>query len=223
MIRFLKKLRGNNMMGLAGKLMGGGSKISFVSVAAAAGANTVALPTHAAGDLIIVHCYNDNNTSFPTTPSGGYTSLIFNSAGTIADRVFYKIATSGSETLGTSTNATDVSATVYRGVNASNPFGNKNLLVNGDVTSTSIRYPQISTGVTPKSWVVLLAGCSASTGATFATPTATVNRVTSIGAADSIIVNDTGSAVGSTTWADRLSAVNQTVKYMARSIEIFSA
>lgn len=223
MIRFLKKLRGNNMMGLAGKLMGGGPKISFVSVAAAAGANTVALPTHAAGDLIIVYCYNNNNTNTPTTPSGGYTSLVLNTATTIADRVFYKIATSGSETLGTSTNTTDVSVTVYRGVNASNPFGNKNLLVNGDVTATSITYPNISAGVTPNSWVVLLAGCSASTGATFSTPAATVNRITSIGSANSIIVNDTGSAVGSTTWASRLSTVNQTVKYMARSIEIFSA
>lgn len=210
------------MMGLAGKLMsGGGSKISFVSVAAAAGANTVALPTHAAGDLIIVHCYNNDNTNIPTTPSGGYTSLIFNTATTSADRVFYKIATSGSETLGTSTNATDVSATVYRGVNASNPLGNRNLQVSS--SATSITYPNISAGVTPNSWVVLLAGCSASTGATFATPAATVNIITSIGAANSIIVNDTGSAVGSTTWASRLSAVNQTVKYMARSIEIFSA
>jgi len=213
------------MMGLAGKLMTkpyASASGLFVSAASAAGANTVALPTHAAGDLIIVFLFNNNSTTIPGPPSGGWSALVTTnfSAGGQAYRIVYKFATSSSETLGTSTSATDVSATVYRGVNTSSPFGSS---VSANTNAQSyITYPSIAT-VASTSWVVLLAGCSASGAAVLTTPSGTTNRTTTVGGSNAITANDTNGPVGATTWAQRNAAVDQVVFAMARSIEILPA
>lgn len=214
------------MMGLAGKLMskpyGSASGISFVS-AASAEANTVALPAHTAGDLIIVFLFNNNSTTIPGTPTGGWTALVTTnfSAGGQAYRIVYKFATSSSETLGTSTNATTVSATVYRGVNASSPFGAG---VSANTSAQSyITYPTLTAITSTTSWVVLLAGCSASGAAVLTTPASTTNRTTTVGGTSTATVNDTNGPVGATTWAGRNAAVDQVVFAMARAIEIVAA
>jgi len=208
------------MMGLAGKLMAKPyASVSglFVSAASAA-ANTVALPTHAAGDLIVVFLFNDNSATVPSPPSGGWTALSTSTSSAFqAYRIVYKFATSGSETLGTSTSATGVSATVYRGVNAISPFGNSASA--NTISQSYITYPSIST-VASTSWIVLLAGCSASGAAILTTPSDATNRTTTVGGSNTVTANDTNAPVGTTTWAARNAAVNQVVSAMARSIEL---
>ena len=87
--------------------------ISLISNAQAL-TDTVAISTHATGDLIIGIATNDNAATIPTRPTG-WTSLWSIGATTSAIAVYYKYAQSNAETFGTWTNADHVSATVWRG------------------------------------------------------------------------------------------------------------
>lgn len=87
--------------------------ISLVSNAQAV-ANTVAMPTHATGDLLLVCTTNDNATVAPTLPTG-WINLWALGSGTGAMTVGYKYAQSNAETTGTWTNADQISVTVWRG------------------------------------------------------------------------------------------------------------
>lgn len=87
--------------------------ISLVSNAQAA-TNTVTMPTHATGDLLLVCTTNDNATVTPTIPTG-YINLWALGSGTGAMTVGYKYAQSNAETTGTWTNADHISVTVWRG------------------------------------------------------------------------------------------------------------
>ena len=87
--------------------------ISLVSNAQAA-TNTVSMPTHATGDLLLVCTTNDNATTTPTLPTG-WINLWALGSGTGAMTVGYKYAQSNAETTGTWTNADQISVTVWRG------------------------------------------------------------------------------------------------------------
>lgn len=85
--------------------------ITFVSSASAA-SNTVTMPSHQAGDMIVIQTFNKSSVTIPTAVSG-YKS--YTSTGTAsAVRYSYKIAASGSETVGTWTDATAITVSVYR-------------------------------------------------------------------------------------------------------------
>lgn len=72
------------------------------------GTNTATVPTHSAGNMILVASFRDGNTTPPTLPSGQNLTNIYSTAGanSCSLRVAYKIATSSSETIGTFTNGT---------------------------------------------------------------------------------------------------------------------
>lgn len=81
---------------------------------AEAASNTVSMPTHQAGDLLLVFAWNDNSATAPTVPAGWVTRYnVGASGGTIV--CAYKIAQSSSESTGTWTNADHVSVTVWYG------------------------------------------------------------------------------------------------------------
>lgn len=86
--------------------------ISYVSGAAAAAA-TVAMPTHQAGDMIVVFSFRDGSNTFPTMPAG-YTGWSQTGTQTCSFTAGYKIAASSSETTGTWTNANSIVVGVYR-------------------------------------------------------------------------------------------------------------
>lgn len=88
--------------------------VTFLSSAVAA-TNTVAMPTHAAGDLIVAFALNTSST-VPTVPAGWTSPGAFASLGTFPSIVSmgYKIAANSSETTGTWTNANAICVTVYR-------------------------------------------------------------------------------------------------------------
>ena len=87
--------------------------ISLVSNAQAL-SDTLTMPTHATGDLILGIGTNDNAATVPTKPAG-WTALLSIGAGTSAIGVYYKYAQSNAENFGTWTNSDHVSVTVWRG------------------------------------------------------------------------------------------------------------
>lgn len=87
--------------------------ISFVSTASAA-ANTVTMPSHVAGDMIVAFAFRDGNTAPPTVPAGWIMQYVPGGGTDCSVALAFKFAASGSETTGTWTNATGISVAVYR-------------------------------------------------------------------------------------------------------------
>ena len=52
--------------------------ISIIGTPAAAAATSITLPTHAAGDLIVIFAFKDGATTIPTVPSAGGTVPTWN-------------------------------------------------------------------------------------------------------------------------------------------------
>jgi len=88
---------------------------SITYIGAASGTTSATLPTHQADDLIIAFAFRDGSTSAPTQPSGWTTISSPTGANSCNARIAYRVATSGSTTTGTWTNATTVVFLVYRG------------------------------------------------------------------------------------------------------------
>lgn len=77
-------------------------------------ADTLTMPTHATGDLLLACAANDNSTTQPTTPAG-WISVGGVGNNSIGLSFGYKYAQSNAETFGTWTNADHVSVTCWYG------------------------------------------------------------------------------------------------------------
>ncbi len=97
--------------------------ITYIGQAAVAG-DTLALPAHQPGDLIVMLAYNAVSAIVPSDPGEGFTSIaaLALAGNTQGHRVAWKFAATASEAVGTWTNATLLSAVIYRGVAAA-PIG----------------------------------------------------------------------------------------------------
>lgn len=99
--------------------------LAVAFVGSAAGATSATLPAHEAGDLIIAFSFRRGGLTAPTLPAG-WTNLDAKAeaggATNISARAAYRIATDGSTTTGTWTNATHTTFTIYR--NAALPLRN---------------------------------------------------------------------------------------------------
>jgi hypothetical protein len=140
------------------------AQVTQVSNAAAA-ATTVAMPTHATGDLIRVTVWRNGSVTAPTVPSGW--TLVKSQTGTTCFLgVYEKLAASSSETTGTWTSATSVEVNVYRGATTGGASAG------GTGTGTTITYPALTLFVANStSWVMRVAGAKAATNITTNTPT----------------------------------------------------
>jgi hypothetical protein len=120
--------------------------ISFVG-ATSAEANSVALPSHQAGDLLIVFAWRHDSTIVPSIPTGFFSA--YNAATTAGGNrsgvLAYKTCDSAAEVSGTWINADMIAACVYRhatnhlaigGVNAQVTFNGTTVTVQGLVVST---------------------------------------------------------------------------------------
>ncbi len=89
-----------------------------------AAATSIAIPTHVAGDLIVIWAYRDGNTTPPTVPTAGGTVPTFTTidgptgANTNSAVCAYAVAAGTTDTSGTWTNATGISVEVWRGQSA---------------------------------------------------------------------------------------------------------
>ncbi len=185
--------------------------ISYVSGAAAAAAS-VAMPTHQAGDMIIVYAFRDGNTTAPTI-SAGFTGLNPAGSNACSFTVGFKVAASGSETSGTWTNATSIAVAVYR--NASTETWTTPVAYTKAGTGTSVDYsisgasffgarytlPQANTEV----WHVRAAGHTTATDLASTTPSGWTARVAG---GDARIIDSNGP---SSTSPDSVGTNTQTV------------
>src|SRR5215471_21244721 len=96
-----------------------------------AAATSIAIPTHQAGDLIIIWAYRDGSTTPPTTPTAGGTVPTFTTidaptgANNCSAKCAWAVAAGTTDTSGTWTNATGISVEVWRGADSgsASPIG----------------------------------------------------------------------------------------------------
>jgi hypothetical protein len=105
--------------------------------------NTLTMPTHATGDLLLAFATRDNSTVAPTLPTD-WTALFSIGSGTGAVLIAYKYAQSNAETFGTWTNASHVAVTVWYG--AANTIVWPWLLSTNTATSGTMTWPAQTAG-----------------------------------------------------------------------------
>lgn len=182
--------------------------VSYISSASAA-ANSVTMPTHQAGDLIVAFAYRDGSTTAPALPAG-WTNINNSGGNTNSARLAYRNADSASETSGTWTNATGLVVHVYRGANVG-------ASAVGGASSNSISYPALTLQKTDNtSWVARFAGHRTATDLTTNIPGGYTAR-TGIATENRGIDTD-GSVSSNPTAATQ--AVNATSGYRAYTLEI---
>lgn len=115
-------------------------------------------------DLIILQAYNTGNSTVPSTPSG-YTLLSSaqQSADGSAMAIFYKFATSTSETAPNPANSTSLSYLIMRGADKTTPFsGTGGQSSSG--SSTSISYSGIASYSSANDWTLTFGVAHGTTG-----------------------------------------------------------
>lgn len=185
--------------------------------AVSANANSITIPTHQLGDVIVLIAYGD--TAAITVPSGWFTRHTSNipARGFIA--VCWKNANSSSETSGTFTNANQVACAVYRS------DANVAMAVGGSsnasaANAATIGYPSLSqTNVVrsdSSSWILGLVGTRTDDIAQ-TPPTGMVNRASAVSGTE-IAIHDSNGGLAS--WTS--TAVSTTsVSYQSCMVEVF--
>lgn len=107
----------NQLTGFGGQQLVRRNTISYVASAANYPSQTVTIPTHQVGDLIVIVAWNSNGSTAPTVPADFITSRTQTTT-PWALSIGYRLATTTSTTSGTWTNATSVLVSVYRGAAA---------------------------------------------------------------------------------------------------------
>ena len=190
--------------------------ITYVSTASAA-ATSVTLPTHQAGDLIVMFAYDHTNTTTTITLPAGWTSIQHHATnGGRSGRIAIKTATSSADTSGTWTGATMLICSVYRS-NADHYLTAGNYNTQTGLSVTSLSYRSVSPILrSSASWVIGACGTSADTTADTA-PTLMTNRGSLVSTGE-VAMHDTNAAV--TGWSDTAVACSST-GYRSYTVEIF--
>ena len=172
--------------------------MSIVQVGSAtAEATTITIPTHRAGDLILMFAFRDGSTTEPTTPSG-WTRYSAPSGTSTVSIFAYMIATASGTTSGTWKSATGLICAVYRGnfsVNANmRPIGTINSAAG---TASSVTYNSLNLidGSNTASVVVAFVGHRSTNVSTSTAPTGLtlVNSLT--GSTNNLAVFDSNGGV----------------------------
>lgn len=146
--------------------------ISFIGQNAVAG-NSLSIPTHAAGDLILIWAYRGSGATAITVPSG-FTSVAAGAANTNASVLAWKIAASSSEVSGTWTNAELVDVHVYRGTHQTTPIGaftaTTDALTNYPIPALTL------TNTSGSSWVAVEIGSRSNLSSPETPPSGMTNR-----------------------------------------------
>lgn len=164
--------------------------MAITRIGFATGTTSCTLPTHQAGDLILIFAYRDGNTTAPSLPAG-YWNITNNGANTNSMRVGYRIAPSAGTSSGTWTNATSVIAVVYRGARVGT-------FAVGGAASTTVNYPAITLLKSDNtSWVVSGAGHRSIDTSIEAAPSGMTNVNSVLDATDELAVHDTNGTASS--------------------------
>lgn len=188
--------------------------IAFIDKATVAG-NSVALPSHVAGDIIVIYAYRSSSALAITKPAD-YTNILNGVANTNADCLAYKFAASSSETSGTWANAEGLIAEVYRGVS-----GIGASLAYTNVT-TPFAYPALTLNVTVgTSWVAAFAGIRIATQAPETGPSGMTNRSSQIITSGELASHDTDGGVSS--WAGGNGGATGGNRHRINTVELLAA
>lgn len=202
--------------------------VSFVG-SASAEATSVTLPSHQAGDLIVIFAGRTGSTGTPSVPAGWRFAAQSSGSGVtppaIAASVGWKIAASSAETSGTWTNADMVLAVVVR--------DDANLLVIGGIgkttgLSTTVNYQPLlaNSGQSiqgmrwTSSYVLLPVMATSNTSDIDTPPTASTSKIVSLAgtAAIEMAIHRTNTEVAS--FASTNYTANESVRYATWTIEI---
>jgi hypothetical protein len=183
--------------------------ISFIQ-AASANAATVAISSTLAGDLIVVMAYNNAAATAPTVPAG-YTSITSTTSTLEGGVLAYRISPGGDTSVPTFTNATNITAAVYRGC--------QGIGANGTATvgnSATISYPTLTPQNTSgSSWVVGAAGAKAATAGMTGTTAALIRNRT-----NQTTVNSLDTNAGVTSFAAQSLTVTGSGRWIGFSVEL---
>ena len=129
-----------------------------------AAATSIAIPTHVAGDLIVIWAYRDGSTTPPTVPTAGGTVPTFTTvdgptgANLCSAVCAWAVAAGTTDTSGTWTNATGISVEVWRG-QAAVPIGGHAQSGGNIASGANIAIPAITlTAVDGTSAILAFAG-----------------------------------------------------------------
>lgn len=191
---------------------------SLVGTAKAAAAS-VTLPTHLAGDMILIFAYRINADNVSPSLPAGYTAINNGGANSVAHRCGYKVAASGAETSGTWTNATGIIAHVYRGTLQADPRG---LQAAGSGTTATMTY-QVGTGleiVDGTSWIAAFGVHAAASdlGGTLSGAEAMTMRQTAAGG----VAASYDTSGGTATWVAHTDGVNASGGWRTQVVEVIA-
>ena len=164
--------------------------IQFVG-AASAGSNTLTMPSHQAGDLIIGFGYNRDATTVPTLPSD-FLSIATRSGDTQASVMAWKIAYSNAESFGTWTNADLVAVAIYR---STTHYLNPGRFSGNNTGGGNLNWPAFTMLKPNKSWVLLASGTVTDGGGDTA-PASYTNRTNAL-ATGEIALSDSNATLAS--------------------------
>lgn len=164
--------------------------MAITRIGSATGTTSCTLPTHQAGDLIIIFAFRDGSTTAPSLPAN-YWNITNNGANTCSMRVGYRIAPSAGTSSGTWTNATSVIGVVYRGARVGS-------FAVGGAASTTVNYPARTLLYSNNtSWVVGAAGHRSIDTNVQNAPSGMTNVNSVLDATDELAVHDTNGTVSS--------------------------
>lgn len=191
--------------------------VPITFVASATGTTNVVMPTHQAGDLLVLFMFRDGSTTTPALPAGWVNGV--NGTGTsVSARLVHKIAGSSSETMGTPTTATSCVVHVYRpGIGFTLSAGAAAI---GAGSGTTVTYPALTLqDPSGKSWVANFSGHRSTNTNLQNPPAGSVMRSTVVDATDEAAGHDTNGGV--TSWTSKAVSVGGTSSgWEAASIEI---
>jgi len=193
--------------------------ITRVSHAIANG-DTLTLPSHQPGDLIIGVAWRHDGSSVGGHLSGGRTIRAITALG-YGISVREKIATSSSETFGTATDATQVGAIVYRHTNYLT--GASNNASNG--TTDTLTYGVIAAAANTEQnldrWYVGIGAYRANNTSAIAAPTNMTTIANIQGTSDGCLVLHDTNALISSNWSNQTVAGTSLQAWRTMVIEIF--
>jgi hypothetical protein len=185
--------------------------LSRVSHAIALG-DTLSMPSHQFGDLIIGVAYNSLATgtgSFPSTPSGQNWRIVSRApTSTSSDRtllILEKTALSSSESFGIATNATHVGIIVYR--NTTNfPTSSEGSRVTRNNSGNTIRYGTVNT--LAGNWYYAIGGTSTENPEALSAPDGMTTIAYISGSGGTLLMHDTNGIVPITVTSNIISGTN---------------
>lgn len=185
--------------------------------AVSANANTVAITSATAGDIIVVWAYFAGTATIPSLPAG-FTNIVGTAGTAQAARLGYKVSTGGETSSGVWTNATQVVCQVYRGAGS---FGTTPTITAGNGTSLSYSARTLLT-TDGTSWWLGFGGASSATAGMNGSPTGTLPNISNRTSQTKINGCDTGAGTATNLSAQSLN-VTTTGRWQTTTIELEAA